>query len=261
RNRLAGVREAFEGQGRRVTAVTRDHLAADDWPGGVRGAFQESVDTLRDMADQPGAAPHLTTLTSAIEQASPAVSDAFGREVMYGELQPLWEEALALSGVTAWVAHNDIVGLKALEYLRERGIAVPDDMGLVGFDNTPQASAAGLTSYDHNLEGLSRVLVDYVVGGTVWRRAHAHKDDIEVPGTVIERLTTRGGIFHPWCASSPHGRLQRPTPAGQPHARSLQRQGSRPESLSQSRRMANAARHARRPVLRRAPSPGPADCR
>jgi len=47
-----------------------------------------------------------------------------------------------LGAFDAIVAANDLMALGALYALRERGIAVPDELGLAGFDDIPMASAA-----------------------------------------------------------------------------------------------------------------------
>ncbi len=190
RNRLAGLKATFEGDGRRVAAVTRDHLPEDDERGGVAGAFEIALDTFREVSRATKSRRHLVPFCSAVERSSVAVHTAFGREFLYRSLLPMFEEALMLDDVTAWVAHNDVVGLRALEFLKRRGVRSPAQLSLVGFDNTADASEAGLTSYDFNLDALARVLADYMVGGTIWRRAHVRSDEIEVEGVVVERDTS-----------------------------------------------------------------------
>jgi DNA-binding LacI/PurR family transcriptional regulator len=66
-------------------------------------------------------------------------------------------------------------------------VSVPGELSVVGFDNSVPAGGAGLTSFDHNLEALARVILDFVLGGTLWRRAHGQRGDIEVEGAVVER--------------------------------------------------------------------------
>lgn len=51
------------------------------------------------------------------------------------------DEALA-AGATALLAFNDLVAFTALASLRERGIRVPDDVSVTGFDDIPYASLA-----------------------------------------------------------------------------------------------------------------------
>lgn len=55
---------------------------------------------------------------------------------------------LQVEGLSGVVAANDAVALGFWEVCRERGIAVPDQIALVGFDNDPAAAAAGLTTIE-----------------------------------------------------------------------------------------------------------------
>jgi len=192
KNRLAGLKETFNGRDRQVFAVTRDHLSADDEPGGVRGAYDATIRQLRTAADRGEVSPTLPILVTAIEQMSDTVYAAFGHQYLYASLDPIFEEALALPGVTAWVTHNDDVGLKALEFLRSKGIQVPQQMSVVGFDNIPQASRVSLSSYDYDFGSLTHMVVDYLTSSALWRRAKEGDCDCGVRGTVVERLSSAG---------------------------------------------------------------------
>ncbi|MFI6375674.1 LacI family DNA-binding transcriptional regulator [Streptomyces sp. NPDC050546] len=51
------------------------------------------------------------------------------------------DQALA-AGATALIAFNDLVAFTALSQLRERGVRVPDDVSVTGFDDIPYARLA-----------------------------------------------------------------------------------------------------------------------
>jgi DNA-binding LacI/PurR family transcriptional regulator len=189
-NRLAGLKGTFEGDGRRVVAITREHLPVQLTEGGLHSAYAKAYRALRAAAERAGSRPQLEPLLVAIDRSFAPIIGAYGREYLYEALGPLFRESLAVADATAWVTHNDVVGIRAQGYLRDRHVAVPERLSLVGFDNTPEASEAGLTSYDFNLDSLARVVVDYVVGGTIWRRTHTRGEEIEVEGTVVERVTS-----------------------------------------------------------------------
>jgi LacI family transcriptional regulator len=61
--------------------------------------------------------------------------------------------------VTALVASRDLVAIGAIAELRRRGIRVPDDISVVGFDDDPVAEALGLTTVRHPFEESGRLAV------------------------------------------------------------------------------------------------------
>jgi DNA-binding LacI/PurR family transcriptional regulator len=48
--------------------------------------------------------------------------------------------------LTALVCTSDILALGALQHAAERGLAVPEDLSITGFDGVPEATRAGLTT-------------------------------------------------------------------------------------------------------------------
>ncbi len=72
---------------------------------------------------------------------------------------------------TALFATTDSLAIGALRWCRENGLAVPDDLAIVGYDNTEAAefSAVPITSIDYAAGEVSRLAVDRLltlIGGT-----------------------------------------------------------------------------------------------
>lgn len=67
---------------------------------------------------------------------------------------------------TAVVAGNDEIAIGVLAAARERGVDVPRDLSVTGFDGTPLAEWAtpGLTSVEQPLAGMGRMAVETVLG-------------------------------------------------------------------------------------------------
>ena len=51
-----------------------------------------------------------------------------------------------MPGLTAVLASTDVLALDTLRTLRARSIAVPSQVSVIGFDDVPDAAAAGLTT-------------------------------------------------------------------------------------------------------------------
>jgi DNA-binding LacI/PurR family transcriptional regulator len=60
-------------------------------------------------------------------------------------------------GLTAIVAMSDVLALGVLEAARERGLSVPYDLSVTGFDDAPAAVEAGLTTVAQPLLDKGRV--------------------------------------------------------------------------------------------------------
>jgi LacI family transcriptional regulator len=76
------------------------------------------------------------------------------------------ERLLALATPpTAIFAFNDCMAIGALHAARARGLRLPEDLSVVGFDDTPEAEAAhpGLTTVHQPLKELGRMAVSLLV--------------------------------------------------------------------------------------------------
>ncbi|WP_134087651.1 LacI family DNA-binding transcriptional regulator [Olivibacter sp. XZL3] len=90
-------------------------------------------------------------------------------------------------------ASNDTTALAAVEFAREQGIKIPDDLKIIGYSNDPRASIISppVTTIDqHPVEMASRVaqkLIDLLKDRSL--RAINHTQEI-VPVTLVRRMTT-----------------------------------------------------------------------
>jgi len=114
----------------------------------------------------------------------------FARHTLRAALRPLFERALAAHDATARVAVNDAVAMEALRFLHERGVAVPRDMSVAGFDNTLESFFNGLTSWDFNIPALVGALLGHILGPRPSGRA-AYGPVVEIEGFVAARQTVR----------------------------------------------------------------------
>jgi len=97
---------------------------------------------------------------------------------------------------TAIFASNDVMAMGVMDAVRNRGLRIPDDISVVGFDNIPQSAMVypPLTTVQQPLEQMGRVAAQMLIGIL---------NDIEKDTTRIElptELVVRGST------SSPKGR-------------------------------------------------------
>jgi len=97
----------------------------------------------------------------------------------------LCEQALARAGITALVCVSDNIAVECQDLLRERGVDVPRDMALTGFDDSLTAVSRKLTSYQFNTDGLALAASNHIVEG--------HRPDYLGHGSVY--LTVAGTVM------------------------------------------------------------------
>lgn len=109
----------------------------------------------------------------AVNPALVCVGDSLGRDDGRSGIATLFDErGLRPGDIDAIVCVNDDVTLGALEALTQRGIAVPEQIALVGFDDAPNARAANppLTTVNQRVElqgyTAGRALVEALESGT-----------------------------------------------------------------------------------------------
>jgi DNA-binding LacI/PurR family transcriptional regulator/DNA-binding transcriptional regulator YhcF (GntR family) len=105
-------------------------------------------------------------------------------------LDPLFEDALEIGSATAWVCVSDSTALSALKFLHRRGIRIPHQISVTGFDNEPfEAAEQRLTTFDFNAQGFVQGILNFIVRPPKVRGPYRHTA-IDVEGMVVERGTT-----------------------------------------------------------------------
>ncbi|MFI7541874.1 LacI family DNA-binding transcriptional regulator [Actinoplanes sp. NPDC049599] len=102
-----------------------------------------------------------------------AVGAAAGVELIeIGPVQPQFDGGVAAAdpvlaaGVTAVIAYNDLIALGLLSRFTARGIAVPAEISVLGFDDIPMAGMVhpSLTTVGLPMESCGRAGVDLLIG-------------------------------------------------------------------------------------------------
>lgn len=99
--------------------------------------------------------------------------------------------------VDAVFATDDLSAADAVEWAHERGLAVPGEFKVVGFDGTAALRRAlpGLTTVQQPIRAIARVAVDLLLGQIEAMRddgevPHPARPVIELPGTLLQGRTT-----------------------------------------------------------------------
>jgi DNA-binding transcriptional regulator YhcF (GntR family) len=190
RDRLLGLREACETAG---------------FPDAVK-AF--TVSARDDLADQPELAAALRAAESGLDSGLSALEAGLGRDGRAWLAMPL-RTSLELFRLavrtgyaleeqsrrmwawrpTACVAANDVMAVTAMHLLKNRGVRIPGDLVLVGFDDDKYAADNNLSSFNFNMAHIAESMLRYVLAP---ERAPAadRNGAVECPGVLIERGST-----------------------------------------------------------------------
>jgi LacI family transcriptional regulator len=127
------------------------------------------------------------TLVTELEgdNPSPATGDEAARRLLE-----------AGSRFTAIFTFNDVSALGAIRALRERGLRVPDDVSVVGFDDIPSAAYQnpGLTTVRQPLREMGRRAADTLVRRIEGRSGRGAPHTISLDPELIVRGTTARAI-------------------------------------------------------------------
>jgi DNA-binding LacI/PurR family transcriptional regulator len=109
-------------------------------------------------------------------------------EIMRPYLLSLFEKALSDHTISAWMCVNDYVALEALAFLKQKGVRVPQEISLIGFDDTIEAFKNNLTSYNFNLPAVVSRMLAYIIRPGI--QGFKSRISVEVEGVIIERGST-----------------------------------------------------------------------
>lgn len=101
---------------------------------------------------------------------------------------------------TAVFACNDMMALGAMRAIKDRGLLIPDDVSLVGFDNIPISRSVfpDLTTFAQPIKEMADVIVDLLVNRISQKKKHKTDEQemeeykrIVLEATIIERGTCK----------------------------------------------------------------------
>jgi DNA-binding LacI/PurR family transcriptional regulator/DNA-binding transcriptional regulator YhcF (GntR family) len=93
-------------------------------------------------------------------------------------------------GPSACVAASDSMALIAMHHLRKAGVAIPDAISFVGFNDDKYASENDLSSYNFNMAVIARTMLRYVLDPEKAGRAD-RGGVVDCAGSLVERKSSQ----------------------------------------------------------------------
>jgi DNA-binding LacI/PurR family transcriptional regulator len=191
-NRLAGLRQALGVQisSAEVRTFASPGHALRDAALRVRGdaaqvsSFAASESGTVHAAKARGIARALLTAADDLSRVAQIARQAGSPGVVS------YDQVLRDRSMTAWVGANDSIALGALRFLAGRGVRVPGDLTVVGFDDTEEAFLQQLTSYNFNAPAVMQSMLDHVLGYGRQRRSRTMPESVEIEGYIAQRGTS-----------------------------------------------------------------------
>ncbi len=169
RVRLAGLRAAVEEAGVTVK-LTEYPIATEDKGPAFPLPFHSMVSSGLDSRQR-------RTLLDALETYRNYIQNSYAQHWNSAGLEAYLNRVLHEGDATLWVAQSDIVGLAALQLLRDR---TSHRIALVSFDDTPGSAFAGLASYNFNVHGVTQLMLEHVLrSGPHTTRDRRYRSELE----------------------------------------------------------------------------------
>jgi DNA-binding LacI/PurR family transcriptional regulator len=184
-DRLAGIRHAFEEAGVPVRISSFDAGMSAEDP--VQLANTETLRSHIEAAAKECCTRYRRSLT---EDFTAVFFYRMFREQVALALEPHMRGVVKDRSVTAWVGVNECVAVACLQFLRGNGVAVPQKVSVVGFDDTLEAGIHGLTSYSFSGPAVMHAMIEHAVRPNSPLVAADPHRPVVIPGFMHERGTT-----------------------------------------------------------------------
>ncbi|WP_428961970.1 LacI family DNA-binding transcriptional regulator [Micromonospora fluostatini] len=125
-------------------------------------------------------------------------------------------------GVTGIVSGSDLMALGAIRAARQRGLSVPGDLSVVGYDDSPLMAFTDppLTTMRQPVAAMAvaavRALVDEINGHAAPHSEYLFRPELVVRGSTAVARSATGATGEPGAAGTGSGKRQRPAPPALP---------------------------------------------
>jgi DNA-binding transcriptional regulator YhcF (GntR family) len=124
-----------------------------------------------------------------IEEVYPYLADRIFKSIRKKKMAPLFEKALKIKEITAWVGTGYVETIAAEEFLIERGVNIPNEISLVGFVDEERTMESGITAFNF-MEGKGAYLAAHCILGDFPVKKN-RKGYVEYDGQIMVRKSVK----------------------------------------------------------------------
>ncbi|MDB5106598.1 MAG: HTH-type transcriptional regulator [Fibrobacteres bacterium] len=186
--RFRGLLQSFQGAGfgegvrKFVIEEVDDRFHALPGPEDLE-EFRKQADRFLSASTEAGLGYYASY---AQEQMTGSVWNYIHQLKMAARVEPILTAALQEPGLTACLGANDRMALLARDHLVKKGVRIPRDMSVLGFDDSKAATDNDLSSYSFTFSEIARKVLTHVLSPR--QRSQAHEGNaVECEGLLIER--------------------------------------------------------------------------
>lgn len=161
------------------------------------GGTHQAVAHLKALGHTRIAYVHGPQASWADAQRTAGLTDEAPETLPFGPVAPTFDGGVAIadvvlaSGATAVIAYNDLVALGVLHRLAARGVRVPDDLSIVGYDDVPAAAWVSPPLTTVNVpKGKAGIAAVDLMWRTLAASGGGQPEQVELPTGLVVRGST-----------------------------------------------------------------------
>jgi DNA-binding transcriptional regulator YhcF (GntR family) len=124
-----------------------------------------------------------------IQGIYPYLADRIFKDIIKKGITPIFEKALKIKEITAWVGPGPTETIAAKEFLMEQKTNIPDEISLVCFDDNENTMEYGITTYNF-MEGKAAYLAAHCLLGDIPIKKN-RKGFVEYEGQIMVRKSVK----------------------------------------------------------------------
>lgn len=122
----------------------------------------------------------------ALEQMMGSVGNYIHQLKMAARVEPILTAVVQEAGLTACVGANDRMALLVRDHFIKRGVRIPREMSVIGFDDSKAATDNDISSYSFTFSEIARKILSYVLSPRQRMLVQDH-NPVECEGLLVER--------------------------------------------------------------------------